>query len=50
MPDLYAMTVPVFIRAFKNFDHVLAKDEDSGIAEEELFGARLIADMLPLAK
>jgi hypothetical protein len=50
MPDLYAMTVPVFIRAFKNLDHVLAKAEDSGIAEEELFGARLIADMLPLAK
>lgn len=50
MPDLYAMTVPVFIRAFKNLDHVLAKAEGSGIAEEELFGARLIEDMLPLAK
>jgi uncharacterized protein len=50
MPDLYAMTVPTFIRAFKNLDHVLAKAADSGIAEEELFNARLIADMLPLAK
>lgn len=50
MPDLYAMTVPTFIRAFRNLDHVLAKAADSGIAEEELFNARLIADMLPLAK
>lgn len=50
MPDLYAMTVPVFIRAFKNLDHVLAKAEGSGVAENELFGARLIGDMLPLAK
>lgn len=50
MPDLYAMTVPVFIRAFNNLDHVLAKAIDSGIAEEELVGARLIEDMLPLSK
>jgi hypothetical protein len=50
MPDLYAMTVPVFIRAFNNLDHVLAKAIDSGIADEELVGARLIADMLPLSK
>jgi hypothetical protein len=50
MPDLYAMTVPVFIRAFRNLDHVLAKAEGSGIADDELVGARLIADMLPLSK
>lgn len=50
MPDLYALTVPVFIRALKNLDHVLAKAEGSGIAEEDLFGARLVEDMLPLAK
>ncbi|MDE1915956.1 MAG: DUF1993 domain-containing protein [Sphingomonadales bacterium] len=50
MSDLYAMTVPVFLRAFRNLDHVLAKAQASGIDEQDLFGARLIADMLPLSK
>lgn len=50
MTSLYAITVPVFIRAFKNLDHVLAKAADSGIAEQDLTGARLIEDMLPLTK
>jgi uncharacterized protein len=50
MPDLYAVTVPVFLRAFRNLDHILAKAQASGIDEQELVGARLIEDMLPLSK
>ena len=50
MPSLYAVTIPSFIRAFRNLDHFLAKAALSGIAEADLTGARLIADMLPLTK
>ncbi len=50
MPSLYAVTIPTFIRAFQNLDHFLAKAALSGIAEQDLIGARLIEDMLPLAK
>jgi hypothetical protein len=50
MPSLYAVTIPVFIRAFKNLDHVLAKAAESGISDEELISTRLIEDMLPLPK
>jgi len=50
MTSLYAVTVPVMIRAFKNLDHLLAKAAASGIDEAELTGARLIEDMLPLTK
>ena len=50
MPSLYVVTIPAFIRAFKNLDHFLAKASASGIAEADLTGARLIGDMLPLTK
>lgn len=50
MPDLYAMTVPVFLRAFRNLDHIVGKAQASGIDEQELVGARLIEDMLPFSK
>ena len=50
MTSLYAITVPVMVRAFKNLDHLLAKAADSGVDEAELTGARLIEDMLPLTK
>jgi uncharacterized protein len=50
MPSLYAISIPVFIRALHNLDHVLGKAEASGLDEQDLVGARLIADMLPLSK
>jgi len=50
MTSLYAVTMPVMVRALKNLDHVLAKAADSGIDDAELVGARLIEDMLPLSK
>ena len=50
MTSLYAVTVPVFVGALKNLDHVLAKAAESGIAEADLVDARLSGDMLPLSK
>lgn len=50
MTSLYAVTIPSFIRAFRNLDHCLAKAVNSGLGEEQLIGARLIDDMLPLSK
>ncbi len=50
MPGLYGVTIPVFTRAFKNLDHILAKAAVSGVDEHALVGARLIDDMLPLAR
>ncbi len=50
MTSLYAVTVPVFIRTLQSLDGVFAKAASSGIDEADLFGARLIEDMLPLAK
>ncbi|WP_420382112.1 DUF1993 domain-containing protein [Novosphingobium sp.] len=50
MTSLYAVTVPVMVRALNNLDHLLAKAAQSGIDEAELVGARLIGDMLPLSK
>lgn len=50
MPSLYEITVPVFTRALRNLDHLLAKAADSGIDEQSLFDARLAPDMLPLSK
>lgn len=49
----YDVVVPVFIKALKTFDHVLAKAEqhakETGIdADVEYTGARLIEDQLPL--
>lgn len=50
MPSLYDVSIPIFIRALRNLDHVLEKAAASGIDEQALVGARLIEDMLPLAK
>lgn len=52
MLSLYDVSVPVFIRALENLDHLLDKGAahlvETGRAESELAGARLIADMHPL--
>ncbi|WP_205412220.1 DUF1993 domain-containing protein [Sphingomonas crusticola] len=52
MLSLYDISVPVFIRAFRNMDAFLAKGADwfaeQGRPESELTTARLIADMAPL--
>jgi hypothetical protein len=50
MPSLYEMTVPVFTRALRNLDHLLAKAADSGVDEATLVAARLAPDMLPLPR
>lgn len=50
MPSLYAVTVPMFVRGLKNLDHLLARAIDCGIDETSLIEARLIDDMLPLAR
>ena len=50
MPSLYEITVPVFTRALRNLDHILAKAIESGVSEQGLLAARLAPDMLPLTK
>jgi hypothetical protein len=50
MPSLYEITVPVFVRALRNLDHLLAKAAGSGLDEQGLLDARLAPDMLPLTK
>ena len=50
MPSLYEITVPVFTRALRNLDHLLAKAAESGLEEQSLLEARLAPDMLPLTK
>lgn len=50
MPSLYEITVPIFTRALRNLDHLLAKASSSGVGEQDLLGARLAPDMLPLTK
>lgn len=50
MPSLYDITVPVFTRALRNLDHILAKAAESGLDEQTLLEARLAPDMLPLPK
>jgi len=50
MPSLYEITVPIFTRALRNLDHLLVKASASGITEQDLLGARLAPDMLPLTK
>ena len=50
MPSLYEITVPIFTRALQNLDHLLAKASASGVSEQDLLGARLAPDMLPLTK
>lgn len=50
---VYALTIPAFLRGFNNLSAQLEKAEtyaaENGIPLEELFGARLAADMLPLS-
>jgi len=52
MPNLFEITVPVFQRALsnlsKNLDKARKHADDNGIAHDELIGARLYPDMLPL--
>ncbi|CAM3191231.1 DUF1993 domain-containing protein [Sphingomonas antarctica] len=50
MPSLYEITVPVFVRALRNLDHILSKGMESGVDEQTLIEARLAPDMLPLPK
>jgi len=50
MPSLYEITVPIFSRALRNLDHLLAKSSTTGVSEQDLLGARLAPDMLPLTK
>jgi hypothetical protein len=50
MPSLYEITVPVFTRALRNLDHLLAKASESGVDERSLLEARLAPDMLPLTR
>jgi hypothetical protein len=50
MPGLYEISVPLFTRALRNLDHILAKAAASGIDEQELMEARLAPDMLPFPK
>ncbi|USU05671.1 DUF1993 domain-containing protein [Sphingomonadaceae bacterium OTU29LAMAA1] len=50
MPSLYEITVPIFTRALRNLDHLLAKAGTSGVSEQDLLGARMAPDMLPLTK
>lgn len=52
MPSLYEITLPPFIRGLKNLSRNLAKGrafaDGQGMAHEDLLGARLYPDMLPL--
>lgn len=50
MPSLYEITVPVFTRALRNLDHLLAKAAASDVGEQALMDARLAPDMLPLPR
>lgn len=50
MPSLYDVTVPVFVRALRNLDHLLDKAAASGLDEQELMEARLASDMLPFPR
>jgi hypothetical protein len=50
MPSLYEITVPLFTRALRNLDHLLAKAATSGIDEQALMEARLAPDMLSFPK
>lgn len=53
MPSLYATTIPGFLHSLSALSKILEKGrafaDEQGIAHEELVGARLAADMLPLA-
>jgi hypothetical protein len=50
--SLYDVSVPAFLRGFANLSEILKKAqafaEEKGLGPDELLGARLIEDMLPL--
>src|SRR5687768_8911103 len=52
--SMYDASIPVFVRALRNLDKVLAKGEaharDKGVEPEVLLQSRLIFDMLPLVR
>lgn len=52
--SMYDASVPVFVRALRNLDQVLAKGEtharDKGSEPDALLQSRLIFDMLPLVR
>ena len=52
--SMYDASIPVFVRALRNLDRVLAKGEaharDKGVEPEVLLQSRLIFDMLPLIR
>jgi len=52
--SMYDASVPVFVRALRNLDQVLAKGEaharDKGADPDTLLQSRLIFDMLPLVR
>jgi hypothetical protein len=52
--SMYQASVPVFVRALRNFAHVLDKGAEhakaKGVSDEVLLQTRLIPDMLPLIK
>ncbi|HWU77462.1 MAG TPA: DUF1993 domain-containing protein [Rhodanobacter sp.] len=52
--SMYQASVPVFVRALRNFSHVLDKGAEhakaKGVSDEVLLQTRLIPDMLPLIK
>jgi uncharacterized protein len=52
--SMYQASVPVFVRALGNLEHVLKKGaahaQAKGVTDEVLLQTRLIADMLPLVK
>jgi hypothetical protein len=52
--SMYDASIPVFVRALRNLDRVLAKGEaharDKGGEPEALLQSRLIFDMLPLVR
>ena len=52
MPSLYEITIPPFRRALSNLSKNIEKGrafaDEKGIAHEDLLGARLYPDMLPL--
>jgi len=52
--SMYDASIPVFVRALRNLDRVLAKGEaharDKGVEPDGLLQSRLIFDMLPLVR
>lgn len=52
--SMYDASIPVFVRALRNLDGILAKGEahvsDKGAQPEALLQSRLIFDMLPLVR